>query len=98
MRASLLLLLVLGFSLGGCAQFSTTQTDLSYENGKPQRKITTRATTSTLFESKSALTNFKASQTDKTQGASVGSLTQESSGTNAVAALQSIAKILELLK
>ena len=67
----------------GCARFNTTQTDLSYEQGEPSREITTRATASTFFAGKSALASWKASQTDKTQGASVGSLVQESNaGTN----------------
>lgn len=70
-----------GFLFTGCASFSTRQTDVSYENGKPVRQITTSAQAQTLFEAKSSLANFKASQTDKTQGASVGSLNQESSGT-----------------
>lgn len=98
MKRLLLLPPVLALALGGCARFNTTQTDLSYEDGKPQRQITTRATASTLFTSRSALANFKASQTDKTQGASVGSLTQESSGTNAVKTLEAVAKIMELAK
>lgn len=83
------LLLLLGFiaiGLSGCASFTTTQTDVSsYDNeGRTTRTITTKATATTLFESKSALANFKASQTDKTQAASVGSLNQESNATNTV--------------
>ncbi len=68
----------------GCARFSTTQTDISYDakTGTKIRQITTQAKAGTFYDSKSALANFKASQTDKTQSASVGSLTQESSGTN----------------
>jgi hypothetical protein len=93
-KAAAILLLL---QLVGCARFSTTQTDLSYENGKPARQITTRAKASTLFTARSALANFKASQTDKTQGASVGSLSQETSGTNAVAALSALARIMEAL-
>ena len=65
--------------LVGCARFVTIQTDVS-----PERTVTTKASAWTFGTSKSALANFKASQTDKTQGASVGSLAQESSGTNAV--------------
>lgn len=76
----------------GCARFNTTQKDTSYENGKPVRKITTRATATTFFESKSQLTNWKARQTDKTQGATVGALNQEANATNAVAAIESVVK------
>jgi hypothetical protein len=85
-------------ALSGCARFSTVQTDTSYdEHDKPTRSVTTRAKASTFFTSRSALANFKASQTDKTQGASVGSLTQESSGTNAVRVIEGLARIAEAL-
>jgi hypothetical protein len=74
----------------GCARFSTTQTDYSYgpvtNNAivtyAPTRKITTRVKAWTAFDSSSQLSQFKASQTDKTQGASVGSLSQSSTSTN----------------
>lgn len=88
-RAGLILLFCIGApAIAGCARFTTTQTDVSYENGKPTRTVTTRAQATTLFEAKSALANFKASQTDKTQSASVGALNQESTGsfTNAAVA------------
>lgn len=68
----------------GCAQFNTAQTDESYEQGQLVRKVTTRASAYTLIESKSSLANFKATQTDKTQSASVGSLDQQSNATNSV--------------
>ena len=77
-------------ALTGCARFKTIQTDTSYEQGKPVRSITTKATSTTFFDSKSALASFKASQTDKTQSASVGSLNQETSGTNATALVEKI--------
>lgn len=70
--------------LTGCARFSTTQTDLSYEEGKPLRTITTKATGYTFFSGKSSLATWKASQTDKTQGASVGGLTLEGGQTNQI--------------
>lgn len=79
----LLILALIGLGTG-CARFTTTQTDESYEKGLIVRRITTKASAATLIESKSALANFKASQTDKTQAASVGSLTQESNATNTV--------------
>lgn len=60
-----------------CARFTTVQTDTSVGPDGTERTITTRAAASTFFASKSALANWKATQTDKTQGASVGSLTQE---------------------
>ena len=84
---------LMALALVGCARFTTTQTDVS-----PERTITTKATAWTFGTSRSALANFRASQTDKTQGASVGSLSQESSGTNVVQALQAIDSILGKLK
>jgi hypothetical protein len=78
----------------GCANFSTTQTDTSYDpaTGKIIRKITTQASSATTFESKSELTKFKALQTDKSQSASVGSLGQESTSTNATAIFEAIGR------
>lgn len=91
----LLLLLV------GCARFSTHQVDESSKDpttGEETRIVTTRATSYTLWSSKSALTNLKISQTDKTQSTGVGSLSQEASGTNVVEALKAIASILEKVR
>ena len=70
--------------LTGCANFTTKQIDRSYEEGKLVREIITQASATTLIESKSELSKFKASQTDKTQSATVGSLGQESNATNSV--------------
>jgi hypothetical protein len=85
-------------ALCGCARFTTKQTDVRYEEGKPSTTISTKATAWTFFESKSQLANFKASQTEKTQGASVGSLTQESSGTNTAATVAALAELLKAIK
>ncbi|MEI7728658.1 MAG: hypothetical protein WCO56_03770 [Verrucomicrobiota bacterium] len=75
----------------GCARFSTTQTDLSYEEGQPAREITTHATASTFFAGKSSLASWKASQTDKTQGDSVGNLELEANArTNLNALVESV--------
>ena len=82
-----ILILLMAFALCACARFSTKQTDISYDNGNtnnPSREITTKAAAWTFFSGKSALTNWKATQTDKTQGASVGSLVQEGGQTNQV--------------
>lgn len=83
--------------LTGCAHFQTTQTDLSYDKGKPQRTITTKASSYTFFDAKSDLSKFKATQSDKVQSASVGNLTSESSATNAVAMLNAVAQIISAL-
>ncbi len=77
------LLLLSGTSalLVSCSSFSTTQID-SRINEKTGEKttVTTKATARTLFDSESTLAKFKASQTEKSQGAEVGSLTQSSQG------------------
>jgi hypothetical protein len=82
----------------GCARFSTKQTDTRYDDkGKPSTSITTKAAAWTFWESKSTLANFKATQTEKSQGASVGSLNQEGGGpgTNVVALLQSVVDVVK---
>lgn len=85
-------------ALCGCARFGTTQTDISYDSkGNKQREITTHASTCTLFDSTSKLTNFKASQTDKTQSAVVGALEQSASGTNFVQSLKEVKEIIQAL-
>ena len=90
----LLLLIVPALFFVGCASFTTEQTDTSKENENgTERTITTRATSRTFFESKSELAKFKASQTDKTQSASVGSLSQEATASNLV---QTVRVVIEL--
>lgn len=78
--------------LAGCARFGTVQKDISYDSttGNKIREITTKATGSTFFDAKSELAKWKASQTDKTQSAEVGGLSNLSSGTNAVQALKEL--------
>jgi len=78
----------------GCAQFSTSQSDISYDDqGKPARAITTQVTAFTLFDANSALATSKAVNTDKSQSAILGGLNQSSSGTNVVEALKLAASI-----
>ena len=94
-----LLLLIAIVAMTGCARFSTKQTDLSYDptTGKPLRQITTRAASYTLASANSKLAQWKATQTDKTQGATVGGLEQASSGTNVAATLGAMADLLRAL-
>ncbi len=72
----------------GCAAFSTTQVQVTRANG---------AKAVTFFDSKSELSKFKALQTDKTQSASVGALSQEATSTNAVAILKAMAELANAL-
>lgn len=67
----------------GCARFSTKQSDVSYNTtGKPVRAVTTKAVAWTFFEGKSKLASWEANQTDKTQRATVGGMSQEVTATN----------------
>lgn len=77
----------------GCARFTTTQKDI--RDGE-RTEVVTKVSAHTLFNSNSQLGNFSASQTDKTQGAKVGSLQQESRATttNDVQTLREIRTIL----
>jgi len=70
------------------------QTDRSYLDcqGNEVREIETRVKATTFFESRSALAQFKAIQTDRSQSASVGSLTQEATATNLVELVEAAAK------
>lgn len=86
--------LVACVALCGCAHFTTTQKDQRDDNGVTT--ITTKVSATTIFSAKSDLAKFKASQTEKTQGAEVGSLGQQG-GTNAVAVLEQIAEIVKAL-
>jgi hypothetical protein len=60
------------------------------------RTVTTRASAYTLFSAKSSLATWKASQTDKTQGASVGGLEMQGA-TNTAATIQALANLLQAL-
>lgn len=93
MLAAAVLLAPLLLGNTGCARFVTKQTDTS-----PERVVVTKASAWTFFDSKSALSQFKATQTDKSQTATVGGLEQSGSGTNTVAALNAIATILQQVK
>jgi hypothetical protein len=92
---------LVGILAAGCAGFSTTQTDISYEtNGAPMRKIITKAGGHTFFSARSSLASWKAAQSDKTQGASVGGLSNEASGsgTNLLSVIQALEKLAVLIK
>jgi hypothetical protein len=103
-KAILCAAVLAGFTTG-CATFTTDQKDISYEaitNGTrvasvPIREIRTRSTARAFWDAKSALASFKASQTDKTQGMTLGGLAMESSGTNAVQVLKEIKEIVQSL-
>jgi hypothetical protein len=85
--------------VSGCARFSTVQKDISTINkdGSETRTITTTAKASTFFEAKSALATWKATQTDRSQGATVGGLEQQSTGTNTVKLIEALAALVGAL-
>ena len=72
----------------GCARFNSTVTERTLADGSVER--VSRVTAGTLFDSKSELAKMSSGQTDKSQKVSIGSLTQESSGTNVVTLVESI--------
>lgn len=82
----------------GCASFKTKQVDERILTDGSRTTISTYASSRTLFTSKSDLANFKAAQTEGSQTASVGTLGQSSSGTNAVEALKSLDSILSKIR
>lgn len=77
----------------GCAYFGTVQTE---SRNDETTTITTRAKAYTLFSSKSDLARWKAVQSEKSQSAEVGGLSQQG-GTNIIGALNAIAEILKVL-
>lgn len=92
MKTTLALIAVAAL-LAGCATYTTVQEDSS-----PDRVIKTRVRVSTFWDSDSKLADSKATQTDKSQSASLGSLAQETSSTNILAELQQAALILKLIR
>lgn len=72
-------------ALSGCTMLHTNQTDTSADG----RKTVTVATVYSIF-GKTELSKLRTTQTDKSQGIGVAGLAQESPGTNAVVALQTL--------
>lgn len=84
MRFILLLLL-----LPGCARFHSEQVDLEGTR--------TTVTITTLFDAHNEVAKLKTTQTDKTQGVSLGSVNENSSSTNVVELLRVLGGILAAL-
>ena len=75
----------------GCTSFLAVQTEVVVsETNRTER--TTKVSATSFFDSKSELTKFRSTMTDKSQGQSIGNLSQESSGTNAVALAEALAR------
>jgi len=82
------LLVVLLALATGCARFNSTVTERTLPDGSNERVTIVRAVT--LFDSKSELAKLSSGQTDKSQKVSIGSLNQESSGTNVANLVESV--------
>jgi hypothetical protein len=80
-------ILTLGLA-SGCARFKSTVTERTMPDGTIERVTVVKA--GTLFDSKSELGKLASGQTDKSQRISVGSLSQESSASNALSFAESI--------
>jgi hypothetical protein len=80
-------ILTLGLATG-CARFKSTVTERTAPDGTVERVTVVKA--GTLFDSKSELAKLSSGQTDKSQKVSIGSLTQESSASNALTFAESI--------
>ena len=78
-------------SLVGCSSFRTVQIDERTDPNGEKTKITTKASSRTFFDSKSNLAKWKATQTERSQGAEVGNLSQESHGTNVASLVEAVA-------
>jgi uncharacterized protein YceK len=87
------LALLVALALSGCATYTTKQTDIS-----PDRSITTEVSVRTFWDSNSKLADSKAVQTDKSQSASLGGLTQSATSTNVTAQIEILLKLAKELK
>lgn len=75
-----ILIVSVAVGLAGCARFSSTVTEIEKPDGSIERTTTVKA--GTLLDSKSELARLNSGQTDKSQKVAIGSLSQESTGSN----------------
>jgi len=73
----------------GCARFKSEVTERVGADGKTIERVTV-VKAGTLFDSKSELAKLSSGQTDKSQKVSIGALSQESSGSNALGFAESV--------
>lgn len=79
--------LALLFLCAGCNTFNSHIQEICPDGTIRTTEITIR----NMFDSKSELAKLKTTFTDKTQGISVGSLSQESSSSNLVTTVEAVA-------
>jgi len=72
--------------LTGCSSFRSEQVHTTADGSR----IESRQHITTFWDSESKLSKLRISTTDKTQGLSVGSLSEESSGSNAVSLIKDV--------
>lgn len=77
-------------ALTGCANLTTTQTDVS-----PERTITTTVKATALFTSTQVIEKLKATTTDKTQSVGTSGIDQQAVSANAVKFMESVERIAE---
>jgi hypothetical protein len=77
-----------GVTLAGCSTFTSEQT-VVHPDGET---VTTTIRARTFFDAKSELARLRTTQTDKTQGVTLGALGQETSGTNTVELLERVVR------
>lgn len=87
----MLKLLPLLFLSAGCASFTVTQTDFGGTNR------TTKVEINTLFDSHNDVSKLRTTFTDKSQGISLGGLSESSTGTNAIEGLKILRDIVQAL-
>jgi hypothetical protein len=92
MQTSLFLASIL--LLNGCAHFTSRQTETAPDG--TQR--VTRVSVTTFLDARSEVAKLRATTSDKTQGLSLGSVSENSSSTNAVEILRHVAAILGAVK
>ena len=88
MKINILIAVTLVALASGCSRFKSTVTERNTPDGSTER--VTKVSAGTLLDSKSELTKLNSGQTDKSQKVSIGSLNQESSGSNAVSFAESV--------
>ena len=88
MKKKMLFVITLVALASGCSRFKSTVTERTAKDGVTERE--TRVSAGTFFDSKSELSKVSSGQTDKSQKVAIGSLSQESSGSNALSFTESV--------
>ena len=88
MKKNILFVVSIVALASGCARFKSTVTERNTPDGGNER--VTKVSAGTLLDSKSELSKLNSGQTDKSQKVALGSLSQESSGSNAVSFAESV--------